>query len=84
MNRPKPWCVHRTRHAALAIAALAPCVAIAADEPTFTVRLMTPETALATARVALEHCRNHGCQVAVAVVDRAGTLQRRKHRPASP
>lgn len=59
----------------LTFAALVPPVALAAEEPTFTVRLMTPETALTAARAALEHCRNQGYQVAVAVVDRAGTLQ---------
>ena len=56
-------------------AGLAPRAALAADEATSTVRLLTPETALAAARAALEHCRQQGYQVAVAVVDRAGTLQ---------
>ena len=36
---------------------------------------MTPETALAAARAALESCRKTGYQVAVAVVDRAGVPQ---------
>ena len=74
-----PW-VRRNHHAVLALAlawsaGLAPRAALAADEATFTVRLLTPETALAAARAALEHCRQQGYQVAVAVVDRAGTLQ---------
>lgn len=47
----------------------------AAAEASFGTRSMTPETAQAAARAALEHCRNSGFQVAVAVVDRAGLLQ---------
>ena len=47
----------------------------AAPEGTYTVKLMTPETALAAASAALEHCRKQGHQVAVAVVDRSGLLQ---------
>ena len=44
-------------------------------EPTYSVRLLTPETALKAAQVALQRCRDQGYQVAVAVVDRAGTPQ---------
>ena len=46
-----------------------------AQDATFSVRLMTAETALAAARAALENCRNAGYQVAVAVVDRSGVAQ---------
>jgi uncharacterized protein GlcG (DUF336 family) len=46
-----------------------------AQQGAFTVKQMTPETALAAARGALESCRKKGYQVAVAVVDRAGLLQ---------
>ncbi len=42
---------------------------------TYTVRLMTPETALKATRAALEECRKRGFQVSVAVVDRAGVAQ---------
>lgn len=42
---------------------------------TFSVKLMTPETALAAARAAFEDCRRQGYQVAVAVVDRFGIVQ---------
>jgi uncharacterized protein GlcG (DUF336 family) len=42
---------------------------------TFSVKQMTPETALAAAQAALASCRNSGYQVAVAVVDRSGLLQ---------
>jgi uncharacterized protein GlcG (DUF336 family) len=47
----------------------------AAEEPTYTVRALTMETALEAARAALETCRKSGYQVAVAVVDRAGLAQ---------
>ena len=54
-------------------------VALAAAAPvlgaTFTVRSMTPETALKAAQAALDKCRAEGYQVAVAVVDRAGITQ---------
>jgi uncharacterized protein GlcG (DUF336 family) len=59
--------------------ALLPCVlatgALAQPAATFSTRQLTPETALTAARAALEHCRKGGFQVAVAVVDRAGTPQ---------
>lgn len=46
-----------------------------AQEATFTVRSLTPETALTAARAALESCRKQGFQIAVAVTDRAGITQ---------
>ena len=42
---------------------------------TFSVKQLTPETALAAARAALESCRKSGYQVGVAVSDRAGVTQ---------
>lgn len=51
------------------------CSALAAPESTYSVKLLTPETALAAAQAALAHCRKAGHQVAVAVVDRSGVLQ---------
>ena len=45
------------------------------QEGVFQTRSLTPETALAAARAALESCRKQGYQVAVAVVDRAGLAQ---------
>lgn len=42
---------------------------------TYTVKLMTPETALKAVRAALEDCRKRGYQVTVAVVDRSGVAQ---------
>jgi len=46
-----------------------------AQDATYTVRLLAPETALAAAQAALRKCRDSGWQVAVAVVDRAGVAQ---------
>ncbi len=46
-----------------------------ADPATFTVRQLTPDTALKAAQAALAKCRADGYQVAVAVVDRAGLTQ---------
>lgn len=45
------------------------------EEVLVTLKMMTPETALTLAQAALQHCREKGYQVAVAVVDRSGTLQ---------
>ena len=42
---------------------------------TFTVKVLTPETALKAAQAALAKCRAGGYQVTVAVVDRMGVLQ---------
>ena len=58
---------------AMCMAAASP--AMAQDSSTFSVKLMTPETALVAATAALEDCRRQGFQAAVAVVDRFGTLQ---------
>lgn len=46
-----------------------------AQQSTFQVKSLTPETALVAARAALEACRKEGYQVGVAVVDRAGLTQ---------
>ena len=48
---------------------------VGAQDPTYTVRLMTVETALKAAQAALKNCRDSGYQVAVAVVDRSGVTQ---------
>jgi uncharacterized protein GlcG (DUF336 family) len=47
----------------------------AGAQSTFTVRLLTPDTALKAAQAALKKCRDDGYQVAVAVVDRMGVVQ---------
>jgi uncharacterized protein GlcG (DUF336 family) len=51
------------------------CSAALAADATYSVKLMTPETAWSAARAAIEHCRKQGHQVSVAVVDRSGVLQ---------
>lgn len=45
------------------------------QEATYTVKAMTPETALRAAQAALRKCRDGGFQVTVAVVDRSGVTQ---------
>lgn len=59
----------------LALALLALALPAHAQDATYTVRLLAPETALAAAQAALKKCRDSGWQVAVAVVDRAGVAQ---------
>ena len=56
-------------------ASLALALPAGAQDATYTVRLLAPETALAAAQAALKKCRDAGWQVAVAVVDRAGVAQ---------
>lgn len=48
---------------------------VGAQDATYSMRLMTPETALKAAQAALKKCRDSGYQVAVAVVDRGGITQ---------
>ncbi|MDH5264411.1 MAG: heme-binding protein [Betaproteobacteria bacterium] len=54
---------------------LASGAALAAEPATFTLKALTPETALKAAQAALAKCRADGFQVSVAVVDRSGLLQ---------
>lgn len=49
--------------------------AVQGQEATYTVKMMTPETALKAAQAALKKCRDDGFQVTVAVVDRSGVAQ---------
>ena len=58
-------------------AALGLCAAAGApaQDATFNMRVLTPETALKAAQAALARCRANGFQVAVAVVDRMGVVQ---------
>jgi uncharacterized protein GlcG (DUF336 family) len=60
---------------AILLAALAPTVGARADDGVFTIRQLTPETALKATQAALAACRQQGYQVSVAVVDRSGTPQ---------
>ena len=57
---------------ALTLACAAPA---GAAEGSFSVRLLTPETALKAAQAALKKCRDSGFQATIAVVDRMGVLQ---------
>ncbi|MFO1364635.1 MAG: heme-binding protein [Burkholderiales bacterium] len=54
---------------------LAGAGAATAQDATFSLRLLTPDTALKAAQAALARCRTDGFQVAVAVVDRMGVAQ---------
>jgi uncharacterized protein GlcG (DUF336 family) len=49
--------------------------AAAAAEATFSMKVLTPETALKAAQAALKKCRDNGFQATVAVVDRMGVTQ---------
>ena len=53
---------------------VAPAAAMA-QGATFTVKQLTPETALVAAQAAMKKCRDNGFQVAVAIVDRSGITQ---------
>lgn len=46
-----------------------------AQEATYALKMLTPDTALKAAEAALKKCRADGYQVAVAVVDRSGIVQ---------
>lgn len=59
----------------LAVVVLLGCGVAGAQDATFAVRMMTPETALKAAQAALRKCRGDGYQVTVAVVDRSGVTQ---------
>jgi uncharacterized protein GlcG (DUF336 family) len=62
----------RTMVAGIALAAAG---GASAQDTTFSLRLLTPDTALKAAQAALARCRADGFQVAVAVVDRMGVGQ---------
>jgi uncharacterized protein GlcG (DUF336 family) len=61
--------------AAALIAASVAAFPVMAQQSTYEVKFMTPETALLAAQAALKQCRALGYQVAVALVDRSGTPQ---------
>lgn len=64
-----------SRFAVAVIAAGAISNAWGAEPATFSVKTLTPETALKAASAALAKCRADGYQVAVAIVDRSGLVQ---------
>ncbi len=61
--------------AALLTVSVACALPVVAQQGTYAVKLLTPETAIVAAQAALAHCRKAGHQVAVAVADRSGVLQ---------
>ena len=50
-------------------------LAAQAADATYTVKVLTPETALKAAQAALKKCRDSGFQATIAVVDRMGVVQ---------
>lgn len=66
---------HAAAAAAVVVAVMLSAAGARAGPATFDTRHLTPETAMAAAQAALQHCRRAGYQVAVAVVDRSGVLQ---------
>lgn len=60
--------------AAVALA-LSSATSVAAESATFTLKALTPETAMKAAQAAMEKCRADGFQVSVAIVDRSGLVQ---------
>jgi len=65
----------RMKTTGIALALMLAAGHAAAQEATYNIRTLTPETALKAAQVALKSCRDSGYQVAVAVVDRSGLAQ---------
>ncbi len=69
----------RTQWKALELVVACACMlgmgAAQAQEATFSVKMLTPETALKAAQATLKKCRDDGFQIAVAVVDRSGITQ---------
>ena len=59
----------------IAAAALFSAGAALAADASFSVKLLTPETALKAAQAALARCRASGYQVTVAITDRMGVVQ---------
>jgi len=60
---------------AFAAVACASSLSAVAQDATYSVKILTPETALKAAQAALAKCRADGFQVAVAVVDRSGVSE---------
>jgi uncharacterized protein GlcG (DUF336 family) len=50
------------------------CLGLHAQQATYSMKGMTPEVAQKAVTAAMQHCRDKGYQVGVAVVDRSGTL----------
>ena len=67
--------VVRHRVFAVAVTAWISITSATAQDATYAVKQLTPDTALKLARAALDACRKEGFQVAVAVTDRSGVAQ---------
>jgi uncharacterized protein GlcG (DUF336 family) len=67
--------MNRSHRTALLSALVMLALPAVAQQGTYAVRMLTPETATVAAQAALAHCRAAGYQVAVAVTDRSGVLQ---------
>ena len=65
----------RTTVSGAALALALACGTAVAEDATYNVRTLTPDTALKAALAALKSCQGSGFQVAVAVVDRSGLAQ---------
>ena len=61
--------------AALLMTVSAPGALAQGSDPTYALRMLTPDTALKAAQAALKRCRDDGFQVSVALVDRMGVAQ---------
>jgi len=61
--------------AALAVLLAAASGACPAADAVYSLKQLTPESALKAAQAALERCRKNGYQVSVGVVDRGGVVQ---------
>jgi len=60
---------------AVATLALAAPPALAGDDALVVYKSLSPELALEAAQAAMKKCRDNGFQIAVAVVDRGGTVE---------
>jgi uncharacterized protein GlcG (DUF336 family) len=67
--------MHRRARLAACACIFASVASATAQEATFSVKQLTPETALKLAQATLNACRKEGFQVAVAVTDRSGIAQ---------
>lgn len=67
--------MNQVARALVVFACLSVAPSFAQDAATFSVKVLTPETALKAAQSALAKCRADGYQVAVAIVDRSGLAQ---------
>ena len=65
----------KTRGRLLALCLMLSGASAGAADASYSVKLMTPETALKAALAGLQKCRANGFQVAIAIVDRSGQTQ---------